>query len=78
MWIGKQIEILNVNHTVKSVSILVHLFCKPEDLLLPENGARASDLVRIGCKYLVDEGFIPPDPRGWVTHIGGIAHGTPK
>lgn len=74
MFIGKQIEITHVNSKVKSIGIMVHLHCKPNELAMPEAQLHVAQLVKTGCKYLHDEGFIPDNPTGWITHVCGVVH----
>lgn len=77
MWIGKEIEITHINPAVKSIGILIHLYCAPCEVAQPHTQAKVARLVKIGCKYLQSEGFIPDNPQGWLTHIGGVAHKQP-
>ncbi len=77
MWIGKEIEITHINYQVKTIGILVHVYCAPCEMARPETQARAVGLVKLGVRYLSREGFLPKNPEGWMTHIGGVAHGQP-
>jgi hypothetical protein len=74
IFIGKEIEVIHINPLVKSVGIVIHLYCSPDEALLPETQDKVAHFVRFGVQYLIEEGFLPETPTDWITHIGGIVH----
>lgn len=74
IWIGKEIEVTHINPLVKSIGIVIHVYESPDKLLTPEAQEKVASLVKIGCKYLQDEGFIPIHQPVWIVHIGGVSH----
>lgn len=74
MWIGKEIEITHINPLVKSIGIVIHLYCSPAEAVLPETQRKVAHFVKFGVRYLTREGFLPDNPEGWLTHIGGVVH----
>ncbi len=74
MFIGKEIEITHLNPSTKSVGILIHIYCNPTEVGQLRIQTRVAELVKIGCKYLRDEGFFPDNLNGWITYISGVTH----
>lgn len=77
MFIGKEIEITAINPVEKYVGIIVHLYCDPNEMDNPEIQEKTVRYVRFGCRYLRNQGFIPANPVGWQTYIGGVIHDQP-
>lgn len=77
MFIGKEIEITHINPSVKSIGILIHLYCAPVEVQRPETQEKIARYVKFGCRYLQQQGFIPDVTDRWITHIGGVVHGQP-
>ena len=70
MFIGKQIEITSINPSMRTIGVIIHLFCAEKDAATAQ--MKIPLLVDSGCKYLIAEGFIENGP--WLTHVAGIIH----
>lgn len=74
MTLGKQIEITHIDAASKSVGIVIHLYCTPNEAAQPETNKRITCLVKSAIQYLIAEDFLPDNKNNWTTNIGGIIH----
>jgi hypothetical protein len=72
MFIGNNIEVTRIDKKDRTICVHVHYFQKPERR--EEAEAFLHNSQRIACKYLIDEGFIPPVLDGWSMQADGVLH----
>jgi len=70
IWIGKYIEIPEINHETKTVQLLLHLKKRPTK-------EQSDNLKQCGLMYLINEGFLPENYDEWQC-LSGIVFHEPK
>lgn len=73
MFIGKQIEITSINPSVRSISMIIHVYCS--DHFISTAQRRIPILAQNGVQYLAAEGFLDDiHDVPWLTYVTGFIH----
>jgi hypothetical protein len=73
MRIGKEIEVVAINHQSRFIGIILHLDHHPSEFSTPDVKDKIARYFRFTCDYLRAEAFLPKDITEWKVNVTGVS-----
>lgn len=70
----RDVEVVTIDPATKVFKVVVHVNAAPMQMHTTEMQLHIAKRVRAAVKYLVDEGFLPPETDQWKCTITGMCH----